>query len=166
MTKALKNTPPSERLAAALEPYGERHLGTLARQADLSARQMGNAVLGRPLATSGFLRLCAALKIDPLPDLPWWPWVAPPNGDFDFVLLAMGLRITRGLHKHTERQAGEAMGASGATVNRLEQGDRLSIGSVLRACRYIGQHPFGYMKSPKIAPKADVSRENSMQSVG
>jgi len=147
--KLLKNSPPPERLAIYLDGMKINQVAKLARQAGISARQAANAMQGRPVAVSAFLRLCLAVGFDPLPSVPKpddFGVITGNYGDFDFVRFALAFRIKRGLYGHTERQAGAAMERSAATISRIENAHELSIGVILRACWYCGTHPLGYLK--------------------
>ena len=52
-----------------------------------------------------------------------------------------------------------------ATIVRIERGDTLSIGTVLKACIYIGCHPYSYFARPELAGQylKIVSREIANQ---
>lgn len=159
--KILKNTSPADRLAILLQSLSYNDAGQLARLAKVTARQAANAQIGRPVATSGFLRLCVATGIDPLPSIqkPEEWFIGPPRyTDFDFDRLAVALKIKRGLLGHSERDAAKAMDVAPATVSRVENVHKMSIGVVLKTCQYCGIHPFGLLNPPK---KAVVSRETS-----
>ena len=103
-----------------------------------------------------------SLRIDHAP----LPVLAQPIGevrpaDLDQGLFALGFRLRRGLNKHTMRQAGEACQMSAATVMRLERGEVMSIGVVLRCCAYIAVHPFGYLRA--VSDPRPVTRETVPQ---
>ena len=53
--------------------------------------------------------------------------------------------------------AAEAIGISAATVCRIERGQPVSIGVMLKVCAFIGVHPFGYT-APLVCPPEIVSR--------
>ena len=144
---------PRERLAEVLSTWrGNPPIG----KAGVTARQYANAQLGRPVAVVPFLRICAAVGHDPCPDLPH-PMIEPAN--FDPVLFGMAFKVARGLRGHSDRQAGAAIEASAATVCRIERGDSVFIGVLIRACRYVGVSPLGYCNPLKIKQAEKASRE-------
>jgi hypothetical protein len=163
--KHLKHTSAAERLAIALESFRQPQIVAYARTAALSSRHTEQAIRGRLQATVPYLRLAAAIGHDPLRDaMPWPLGEVTPVGDFDFVMLAMGLRLRRGLNHHTDQDAATAMGLGVGFLRRLEQAAQLTIGPVLRACRYAKVHPFGYIRQPEkigqyARDRANVSRE-------
>lgn len=135
---------PRTSLARAFARIEQDQIPAVASAAGVSPRQVSNLIVGRPVKANAFLRLAVALGHDPLPELPHSSLIYP--ADFDHAMMAMGCRIKRGLNRHSVRQAGEAMGVSGFTVSRLENAHVTSIGVVLKACLYIGVHPFNYFR--------------------
>jgi hypothetical protein len=150
---------PRERLAAFLQAKGIKATAEFAHKAGITTRHAANALTGRPVATVPYLRICAALGFDPLPEL---SYRIPEPADFDFAFFAMGFKIARGLKGDKDRTAADAIGGiSASTICRIELAHIMGIGVVLRACRYIGLHPFGYLRVPQAAVfglKTDVSR--------
>ena len=134
---------PREALALALDPHGD--VAKIAIRAGVSPRQMMNAQSARPVATVAYLRICAAIQFDPLPAI---PHAIPEPSDFDFAFFSMAFRMKRGLNLHNDREAAKAIDVSATTVCRVERGDAMFIGVVLRACGYIGVHPWGYCAVP------------------
>lgn len=131
---------PREALAQALDPYGD--VANIAIRAGVSPRQMMNAQSGRPVATVAYLRICAAIRFDPAPELHSDEWHWPEPQGFCFPQFAVGFRIRRNLKLHTEADAANAMGLSKSTVSRIENAHEMQIGVVLKACTYLGMHPF------------------------
>jgi hypothetical protein len=131
----------------------------VASAAGVSPREVSNLIVGRPVKANAFLRLCAALRHDPLPDLPHSPLIYP--ADFDHVLFAMACKMKRAMNQHTVGQAGDVMDMSGFTVSRVENGHITSIGVVLKVCRYVGVHAFQYFQLGKAGTRLvdRVSRE-------
>ena len=130
-------------------------LDGIARQAGVSSRQASLARAGKPVKAGAYLALCAATGIDPVdgkarpakllsPNVVWW-------------LLSGALYITRHLKKLDQRAAAEAIGISAASVCRVECGQPVSIGVMLRVCAFIGVHPDGYT-APLNGPSEIVSR--------
>lgn len=150
---------PRTNLARAFARIEQAEIPSIAAKAGVSARQVSNLIVGRPVKTIAFLRLCVALGHDPLPHLPHSPLARP--ADFDFAMLAMGCVIRRGLNKHTIRDAADAMGISHVTVSRIENAHGMSIAVVLAVCRYVQVHPFNYLAIEKMSHSgtAVVSRE-------
>jgi hypothetical protein len=90
-----------------------------------------------------FLRICVAMQHDPLPII-LHPMPLKPS-DFDFEFFSIGFRMKRIMRDENDREAAVALGFSAATVCRMERADAMQIGVILRACEYIGCHPFGYL---------------------
>jgi transcriptional regulator with XRE-family HTH domain len=136
--------------------------GQIAAAAGVSPAQVSNLIVGQPVSAIAFLRLCCAMAIDPLPQINH-PWVRP--GTFDFHLFALAFIIRRGLKQQSERAAAADIGIGAATIVRIERGDALSIGTVLKACIYIGCHPYSYFARPELAGQylKNVSREIANQ---
>ena len=134
---------PREQLATVLAHIGVTRGRDDARKAGVSVMQLANAIMARPVSTVAYLRLCIAYGFDPLPDLPR-PLVVGP-ADFDPTMLAIGFRIIRHNNAHSVRDAGKHLGVSAFTISRIENAHVMSIGVVLRACRYIGAHPYRYV---------------------
>ena len=135
---------PREKLATVLAHIGADRGRNNARKAGVSVIQFANAVMGRPTTTVAYLRICVAYRIDPLPELPH-PNVTIPT-DFDHCLLAIGFRLRRHMNKHTVRDVAKLINVSPVTVFRVENGHAMSIGVVLRVCRYLDQHPFAFLR--------------------
>ena len=154
---------PREALALALDPYGD--VATIAIRAGVSPRQMMNAQSARPVATVAYLRICAVIQFDPAADLHGdEPWHWPEPQSFDFEHLAIGFLIRRNLNGQTAAEAGKIMGLSAPTVSRIENAHAMQIGVVLKACRYLGMHPFRLFPKDCCGPlpqKSHVSRETS-----
>lgn len=135
---------PRERLAVALEIAAAKTkggLGQIAVDAKVSSYQIANAVQARPVASVEYLRLCAVIGLDPLPEIPH-EMVKPAK--FDAGFFALALRMRRRLNKHSTRHAGHLVGVQAATISRAEAGDELSIGVLLKLCLYVRQHPFAF----------------------
>ncbi len=131
-------------------------LDSLACQADVTPRQVALARSGKPVNAGAYLALCAGVGVDPVDggsrpvkslssNVVWW-------------LLSGALYITRHLKKLDQRAAAEAIGISAASVCRVERGQPVSIGVMLKVCAFIGVHPFGYT-APLVCPPEIVSRE-------
>ena len=167
----MKPLSPRQRLAQALDAIGgiERY----AVLSGVSPRDFANAQSGRQVATVPFLRICVAVRHDPLHELPHKMPEIPSN--FDFCLLALAFYVKRNLNGQTEAQTARALGVELETICRMERGERMPIGVVLRACKFVNVHPFGYLAvldTPSISKKIDtpaiflktshVSRETSV----
>ena len=137
---------PRDRLAQALDPYGD--IAGIAVKAGVTARQMMNAQSARPVTTVAYLRICAAIRFDPAPDIPKYAAFPDTPSDFDFAFFSMAFWMKRGMNLHTDRQAAKLVGVSPSTICRIERGDAMFIGVVIRACKYIEIHPFGYFCVP------------------
>ena len=140
---------PREQLATVLAHIGVTRGRDDARKAGVSVMQLANAIMARPITAVAYLRLCVAYGFDPLPEIPHAP-VGTPT-DFDHCLLAIGFRLIRATNGHTVRDVGKLIGVSPVTVFRVEQGHAMSIGVVLRACRYLKRHPFSFLRVPAVS---------------
>ncbi len=137
------------------------------RRAFVTQRGVGfhtivRAAARRPLAAQAYLTLCAGLGLDPLTleragaDMP------PFRGEVLWPMAGAALQVARHLHGHDQRAVSRAARLSLATVNRAENGQALSAGSLLRLAAYVGVHP--HLWSAPLAPRPDplgsvVSRE-------
>jgi hypothetical protein len=133
---------PRDALAAHLDALKPGECCDLASRCGISTKQAANALLGRPVATIPFLRISIATDFDPFPEL---PHERTPLGDFDFAAFATAFRLTRGILRLSERSSARFLNVSAATICRLENADPMFIGVILRACRFIGVHPFAYI---------------------
>jgi transcriptional regulator with XRE-family HTH domain len=131
-------------------------LDAIARQARVSPKLVSLARAGKPINAGAYLALCAAIGIDPLngemrpvkelsPNVVWWQ-------------LSAALYITRALKKLDQRAAAKVIGVSPATVCRVERGQPVSIGVLIKTCSFIEVHPDGYT-APLVCPVEIVSRE-------
>lgn len=159
---------PRELLAQALDAYGD--IALHAHKAGVSPKDFLNAQTGRPCPTIPFLRICVAIQHDPLPSIPHKMPEKPSN--FDFGFFSMAFRMKRAMNGHNEVQAAAALGYTPATITRIERGDALLIGVVLKVCNYLQVSPFGYLSvsdtpafskkieaAPILRKPRDVSRE-------
>jgi transcriptional regulator with XRE-family HTH domain len=158
----MKPLSPRERLAQSLDAIGD--YAQLAHKAGVTPRDFLNAQSGRICPTVPFLRICVAVQHDPMPEL---PYVMPEKpSDFDFGFLSMALRLKRGLNGHDETQAGAAAGLSPVTISRIERGDSLAIGIIVRACKYMNIHCFSYLNvtdTPSISKKINEAEAPSLR---
>jgi hypothetical protein len=145
---------PRERLAAFLQAKGIKATAEFAHKAGITTRHAANALTGRPVATIPYLRICAVLKFDPCPEL---PYRMPEPADFDFAFFAMGFKMARWLKGDAETKAASAIHIKESTLDGIELGHAMYIGVVLRSCQYIGKSPFSFFRGP--VPYLDVSRE-------
>jgi hypothetical protein len=132
---------PRERLAQALDTIGD--YAQLAYKAGVTPRDFLNAQSGRPCPTIPFLRICVAIRHDTMPEIPYSMPERP--SDFDFGFLSMALCLKRGLNGHDQALAGVVAGLSPVTISRIERGDALAIGIIVRACKYMNIHCFSYL---------------------
>ena len=79
---------PRERLAQALGKVRNRL--ELPVKAGVSSRYVGNAVLGIPVPTVPYLRLCMAIGLDPAPGR---ILIIPRPSNFDFDFFALGFTL-------------------------------------------------------------------------
>jgi len=165
-TRDMSSAAPQVALARAYRGLQRKDIGAAAFKAGVQPKQIANLMSGRPISADAFLRLAIAIGLDPMPD---FPKPAGPNqpADLDRVQFAMAFRIARGLRDHSPQEAAETIGCKAYTIGRIERADVLSIGVVLRACGYIGQHVWAYcvMSTPgkKSYDFPGVSRETILQ---
>lgn len=147
-------------LADALADMGPKQAAVVAAAAGVHPRLAANAIAARPVATIYYLRLCAAALLNPAPAI-IFDGAIPAPSDFDFGQFACGFKITRGLRKHSDRDAASACGISPSTVGRLEAAEAVQIGVALRACAYVGLHPYKFFKPLNVGGYSgpSVSRE-------
>lgn len=158
----MKPLSPRQRLAQALDAIGD--YARLAHKAGVTPRDFLNAQSGRPCATVPFLRICVAVRHDPMPEISHAMPEKP--SDFDFGFFSMALRLKRGLNGHDEAQAGAAAGLSPVTISRIERGDALAIGIIVRACKYMNIHVFSYLAvvdTPSISKKINEAKAPSLR---
>jgi transcriptional regulator with XRE-family HTH domain len=131
-------------------------LDAIARQAGVSPKLVSLARAGKPINAGAYLAVCGAIGINPVdgmpapvkqlkPSLVWWQ-------------LSAALYITRALKKLDQRAAAKVIGVSPATVCRVERGQPVSIGVLIKTCSFIEVHPDGYT-APLVCPVEIVSRE-------
>jgi transcriptional regulator with XRE-family HTH domain len=117
-------------------------LDAVARRAGVQSRLASMARASKPINAGAYLALCAVTGLDPVdgksrpvkelsPNVVWW-------------FLSSALCITRSLKKLDQRGAAKVIGISPATVCRVERGQPVSIGVMLKVCAFIGVHPDGY----------------------
>jgi DNA-binding Xre family transcriptional regulator len=136
-------------------------LAKLADSAGVDRRQASLARAGKPIAAGPHLALCGRIGIDPLDGAARVPKIVSPN--VEWWLLAAGLYITRGLRGLDQRRAAKAIGISPSTVCRIEACKPISVGNLVKVCRFIGVHPDGYT-APNAAGACDgVSRETTTE---
>ena len=136
-------------------------LNEVARQAGVTSRQ-ASLVPCRQTDQRGSAShsLCAATGIDPVDGRPRSAKALSPN--VVWWLLSGALYITRHLKKLDQRSAADVIGISAASVCRVEQGQPVSIGVMLKVCAFIGVHPFGYT-APLVCPADILSRETATE---
>lgn len=138
------------RLGDTLAAMSADQVMALAARAGVPARVAGRLAIGFTISADHFLKLCAAAGFDPVTG------ASCPSrriGALDRALLGAGMRICRGLRRESVRAAARAVDLSVSAVSRVENADVTSVRTVLRACAYVGVHPFDY--------GTDVSREST-----
>lgn len=135
-------------------------LAALADRAGIDRRQACLARAGKPIAAGAHLALCGRVGIDPMDGVARAPKIVFPN--VEWWLLAAGLYITRGLRRLDQRRAAKAIGISPSTVCRIEACRPISIGNLVKVCRFIGVHVDGYT-TPLAGNCGHVSRETTTE---
>lgn len=132
---------PAKRLADALAPLDREARLLLAERAGVAEIAVSRARGQCSVTADNFLRLCAAIGIDPTPDIPRAP-VRARIGWLDHATLGLGIRSTRYANKHSIRDAVKASRISLTTISPMEHGQPVSIEN-------IGAHPLGYVTHVK-----------------
>jgi DNA-binding Xre family transcriptional regulator len=135
-------------------------LAKLADSAGVDRRQASLARAGKPIAAGAHLALCGRVGIDPMDGAARVPKMVSPH--VEWWLLAAGLYITRGLRRLDQRRAAKAIGISPATVCRIEACRPISIGNLIKVCRFIGVHVDGYT-APLAGHSGHVSHETTTE---
>jgi hypothetical protein len=130
-------------------------LAALAAEAAVTPRQASMARAGKPINAGAYLALCGAVGVDPCDGTP--RPIKAVSADVIWWLLSAALYITRGLRQLDQRSAAKAIGVSPSTVCRVECGQPVSIGNMIKVCAFIGVHPDGYT-APLNCPCIVVSR--------
>lgn len=128
-------------LAGKLNALGVAGMVDLARSIDVNPRAARDAAKGLPISADHFLRLAAAVGLDPMTGAAIAPRVV---GALDLKTLGAAIQITLGLHGNSKRAAAKATGLSAMAIVRLIRGERVSIDTLMRACRHFGTDAFGY----------------------
>ena len=155
----MKPVSPRQRLAQALDTIGD--IERYAVLSGVSPREFANAQAGRQVATIPFLRICVAVQHDPLPELAHRMPERP--SDFDFLLLAIALRMHRGLSGLSKAELAHKLDVSPVTIRRIEDSKASLIGVVLRVCTLVGIHPFGFLgvtNTASISKKIEVKQRS------
>jgi hypothetical protein len=154
---------PRERLAQALDAIGD--YAQLAHKAGVTPRDFLNAQSGRICPTVPFLRICVAVRHDPMPEL---PYIMPEKpSDFDFGFLSMAFQMKQAMRGDSHAAAARRMGFRPATIRRIERGDAVLIGVIRKVCKYIEIHPFGYLAvadTPSISKKINEAKTPAARS--
>ena len=130
-------------------------IDAVARRAGVPSKLVSMARAGKAINAGAHLALCAVVGLDPIdgrprpakelsPTVVWW-------------LLSGAMYITRSLKGLDQRAAAAIIGVSPATVCRVERGQPVSIGVLIKVCTFIGVHPDGYA-APLVCPPEMVSR--------
>lgn len=130
---------PVDFLAERLSDITDDGLEALAVTAGIDIGVARRARSGEPISASAALALIAARGYDPVTRKMITPRRLRP---LDCTFLALGVKGAMFKNKHTARQAAAAMDVSATAVTRLRNGHKTSIVTVLKACAYIGVHPF------------------------
>lgn len=137
----------------------------IAKKAGIGIKAIARAAGGGPLSANDHLRLCAALEIDPMAGFGRVAYgmnlAFPDPADFDPHFLALGLQLRQRRNRHNDTQAARVIGIKLGTILRIKAGTLVPVGATLRACRYIGVHPFAYCGKARWMPsKANPPRES------
>lgn len=143
-------------LSRHLKPLSHDSLMDIAERAGITLRVAAAARYGNPVSADNYLRLCNASGLDPVSGKSINPTVV---GKLNMRSLAKDVRLKRAKRACSVRLLAKKLKLGPATITRLEKGDAASIKTVLKACAYVGAHPFQYMHAER-----DVAGETSMDS--
>jgi transcriptional regulator with XRE-family HTH domain len=128
-------------LSQHLKPLSYEALLDIAERAGVTPRIAANAQRGEKVCADSYLRISNASGFDPVTGGRITPSVV---GGFNLNLLARDVRFKRALDK--QRAVAQDMGVSRVAICRLEKAHTTSLETVLKACAYLGVHPFEYMR--------------------
>lgn len=138
------------RLAAQLDGYDLAGIHAMANRAGVEPKLARRAWRGRPINASAYLKLCAALGIDPLA---FDAVDGDRIGNISYASLGIAVTMYRLQHQLTLRDAAVVLGVSYVTVSRIERAQSISVGSLLVICKGMGRLPGDF-----VAPLEKVSR--------
>lgn len=145
-------------LRAALRAHGKpMEVQALAEVIGVRPEIAMRAYRGRVVNADDTLKLCRAVKVDPLSGE--FHSGSSPRGEFDWLFLAAGLRGRRynGAMTIDIRNAAKAIGINIRILSRAENGQPVSAEALRAICRHYGMHPDEFTKP--VYPS--VTRETS-----
>jgi hypothetical protein len=153
-------TSPATILADALQSFDRVYREKIARRAGVAIGTVNRATGARPISADHLLRIAAAMGLNPIngADLPHRDIV----GELDRGQLAIAVRMTLSLRGQSIRAASKAAGVSATVFVRLMNGELTSIESVLGGCRYVGLHPFEYLRTASREAVEGTSRSQQV----
>lgn len=133
-------------LAERLAEIDDEALVAVAAIANVHPGNARRARAGQPVSTQDCLALLAARGFDPVTRK-----VVRTRrlGPFDHLSLAMGIRMRMTMRKHSLRFAALSCGASASAFTHMRAGRALGIENTLKACAYVGVHPFDQCVQPR-----------------
>lgn len=155
---AMPATSPATFLGKSLKAADPASRHNLADRSGVAIGIINRAAGNRPISAANLLRLCACLGVDPLTGD---PVKQASVGEFDEMSLALAVRMTMQIRGHSYRAAAAAAVIPLTIFHRLAQGEIVAIAGVIAGCRYVGLHPFQYLKPIPSVPSI-VSRETGI----
>lgn len=139
---------PIKRLSAALKAVtddGEPgKVVALAKVAGVDGIYARRAAKGIAINVVAYLKLCAALGLDPVSGDP--SLIEPYDGELQWNYVGLALKGQRFLREHTIAEAKKVIGGiSDATISRVENGQECSIEHFLSICIYLNRHPYSLL---------------------
>jgi hypothetical protein len=131
--------PIADFIADKLSALSDEALIVVAGMARVETETARRAMSGASIPASAALALIAAVGFDVVTRQ---PCAARQLGPLDHAIIAMGLKAHMRLRKQTVRTVAAQMKVSTRVVDAVAKGNPVSIGNVLKACAYIGIHPF------------------------
>ena len=133
-------------LAERLSEINDDALVAVAAIANVHPGNARRARSGQLVSTQDCLALLAARGFDPVTR----KVVRTCRlGNFDHLLLAMGIRMRMAMRKDSIRSAALSVGASATAFTHMRAGRILGIENTLKACAYVGVNPFDQCVLPR-----------------
>lgn len=142
---------PSAFLAERLQEIEDEALVAVAIIANVDPGNARRARAGQPINARDSIALLAARGFDPVTRK---VCRIERLGEFDHLSLAMGMRMRMIQRKESLRQAARSVAASPTAFTHMRAGRILGFENTLKACAYVGVHPFEQCRPVKTKQQA------------
>lgn len=132
-------TPITSFLAERLSEIEDEALVAVAVIADVDPGNARRARAGQPISARDSIALLAARGFDPVTRK---VCRSRRYGQFDHTALALGIRMRMVMRRDSLRSAALSVGASASAFLHMRAGRVLGFENTLKACAYVGVHPF------------------------